>query len=333
MKILFVFTGGTIGSTSSGGCISVDEGKPYLLIEKYRENFGIDFQYDVIQPYTELSENNTSETLKTLICSVRPNLENGYDGIIITHGTDTLQYTASMLSYTLDTLIPVCLVSSNYPIEDRRANGLSNLITAVDFIKKVGSAGVWVPYKNEGEQPVIHRGSRLIGGQAFTDRLYSVQNRYGYVYKRSGAFSRKTGFSEIENEIQFFDGGKLSSVSNMILKVESYPGMVYPIIPPTAKYVLMSSFHSGTVNTKSRLAVGFFKEALSKGVKVFLTGTFAGESYESTKAFDDFGIIPLNDISPISAYIKLWLCCDEGIDAEKAMGKALAGDITVGTYS
>lgn len=330
MKLLFVFTGGTIGSTSSGGCISADEGKPYLLIESCKNVFGIDFEYDIIQPYTELSENNTSDTLRNLIGSVKPNLEKDYDGIIITHGTDTLQYTAAMLSYTLDTSIPICIVSSNYPIEDRRANGLVNLITAVDFIKKVGSAGVWVPYQNEGELPIVHRGSRLIGGQAFTDRLYSVQNRYGYEYKKSGAFSRKTGFSEIENEIPFFSGDRLGAVSDMILKVESYPGMVYPIIPASAKYILMSSFHSGTVNTKSQHAVSFFKEALSKGVKVFLTGTLEGESYESTKAFEDLGICPLNGISPIAAYVKLWLCCAEGIDAEKAMGKALAGDITVG---
>lgn len=330
MKLLLVFTGGTIGSTASGGYIYADEGKPYLLIEKYRGIFGIDFEYDIIQPYTELSENNTGDTLRTLIECVKPNLQKDYSGIIITHGTDTLQYTAAMLSYTLDTSVPVCIVSSNYPIEDRRANGLANLKTAVDFIKKVGAAGVWVPYKNGDESPKIHRGTRLIGGQPFTDCLYSVQNRYGYKYNRSGNFSRNTGFSEIENEIPFFRGDRLNTVSDMILGIDSYPGMAYPIIPTSTKYILMSSFHSGTVNTKSPQALSFFKEASSKGVKVFLRGTLDGESYESTKAFEDLGISTLNGISPIAAYVKLWLCCTEEINAEEVMGKALAGDLTVG---
>lgn len=328
MKVLFVFTGGTIGSTLSGGYISADEGKPYLLIESYRKKFGMDFEYDIIQPYTELSENNTGDTLRNLIGSVKPNLDRGYDGIIITHGTDTLQYTAAMLSYTLDTSVPVCIVSANYPIEDKRSNGLDNLKTAVDFINKSGAAGVWVPYKNGEETPKVHRGSRLIGGQPFTDYLYSVRDNYGYEY-RNGVFLKKSEFSEIKNEISFFGGERLGAAADMILRVESYPGMLYPIIPPSVKYILMSSFHSGTVNTKSPSAAGFFREALGRGVKVFLTGTLEGESYESTKAFEDLGICPLNGLSPVAAYVKLWLCCVEGIDAPGAMGKALAGDITV----
>ena len=58
MRILFVFTGGTIGSTLSGDIISTDEGKSYRIIEAYRERFGIDFEYDMLEPYTALSENN-----------------------------------------------------------------------------------------------------------------------------------------------------------------------------------------------------------------------------------------------------------------------------------
>lgn len=328
MKLLFVFTGGTIGSTLSDGYISADKGKPYLLIERYKEIFGIDFRYDVIQPYTELSENNTGDTLRELIDSVKPNLQKDYSGIIITHGTDTLQYTAAMLSYTLDTPVPICIVSSNYPIEDKRANGLVNLRTAIEFIKYVGAAGVWVPYKNGDEPPKVHRGSRLIGGQPFTDFLYSVQNRYGFEYEKDGAFSQKTGFSEIQNEIPFFEGDKLASVSDKILKLESYPGMVYPQISDFVKYILMSSFHSGTVNTKSSYAQGFFREAKSRGIPVFLTGTLEGESYDSTRQFEDLGIIPINGISPVAAYVKLWLCCTEGRDARKDMNKALAGDLT-----
>ena len=54
-----------------------------------------------------------------------------YDGIIITHGTDTLQYTSAMLGYMFDDVsIPIVLVSSNYVLEDKRANGLINLSKA-----------------------------------------------------------------------------------------------------------------------------------------------------------------------------------------------------------
>ena len=48
MKLLFIFTGGTIGSTQSGDFISVDKNKSYLIIESYRKHYEIDFEYKTI---------------------------------------------------------------------------------------------------------------------------------------------------------------------------------------------------------------------------------------------------------------------------------------------
>jgi len=97
MKILFIFTGGTIGSTlKDGNVIATDEKKSYKIIEAYGKKYTIDFEYDVCEPYTELSENNTGEHIRMLSTCIRSKLDCGYDGIIITHGTDTLQYSAAM---------------------------------------------------------------------------------------------------------------------------------------------------------------------------------------------------------------------------------------------
>lgn len=326
LKLLFVFTGGTIGSSINNGYISVKDDKPYLLIEAYRKAFGIDFDYDIIKPYAELSENNTGETLKSLIAALKPYVNSSYSGIIVTHGTDTLQYTAAALSYTLDMSVPLCIVSSNYPIEDSRANGLINLAAAVKFIKNVALAGVWVCYQNLGEAPKIHRGSRLIAGQAFSDNLYSVQNSYSYELKKD-EFKENLGLYEVKNEIPFFVGDKLSSTSKEILRIESYPGMVYPSVFGDIKYILMGSYHSGTINTKSYEASEFFHKAADKGIKIFLTGVLDGEQYESSKMFDELGIISIKNISPVSAYIKLWLSITEKLKAENLMKKALSGDI------
>ena len=100
MKLLFVFTGGTIGSTQKGNVISADSDKPYKLIKAYDEKYRIDFDYDVIEPYTELSENNTGWHISRLVECIKQNLNKNYDGIIVTHGTDTLQYTAAAVGYS-----------------------------------------------------------------------------------------------------------------------------------------------------------------------------------------------------------------------------------------
>ena len=93
MKILVVFTGGTIGSCYNDGVISPDSSTRYKLIEMYKQNGGY-AEFDAISPYTVLSENLNGEYFNLLYNSVKENINN-YDGIIVTHGTDTcLLYTS-----------------------------------------------------------------------------------------------------------------------------------------------------------------------------------------------------------------------------------------------
>ena len=148
MKILFVFTGGTIGSTQIGEVISTDRGKPYAIISAYAKKYGISFDYDTVEPYTELSENNTGEHIRLLAECVRARAH-AYDGVIVTHGTDTLQYTAAALGYALGLdAPPVCVVAANRPIEREDSNGLDNLHGAISFIKNGGGKGAFVVYRN-----------------------------------------------------------------------------------------------------------------------------------------------------------------------------------------
>ena len=327
MKLLFIFTGGTIGSTVNGDIISTDNKKPYLILEKYREIYGINFEYDILQPYTELSENNTGATIRKLIGTVLENLPKGYDGIIITHGTDTIQYSAAVLSYTVKTNIPLCLVSSNYTIENPKANGLVNLHCAVRFMETVKTAGVWVSYKNQNDIPRIHKGSRLLERQAFTDCIFSVMDTYYGSFDGDFNFHPNPEYSQSPDSIDYFSPDTLTEEADNILRIEPYLGMVYPKIEQKIKYILHGSYHSGTINTKSIFPSDFFAESNRRGIKIFLTGTESGECYESTQAFKDLHLIPVNNLSPISAYVKLWLCAAAGYDPEDILGKSLAGDI------
>ena len=164
MRILFIFTGGTIGSTLSGDVISTDSTKSYRIIEAYRERWGIDFDYDMIEPYTALSENNTGDTIRGLCTCVKQHITDGYDGIIVTHGTDTLQYSTAALGYTLglDT-VPVCVVSSNRPIEHERANALDNMHAAISFIRGGYGRGCFAFYRNDDSSiTCVHRATRMI---------------------------------------------------------------------------------------------------------------------------------------------------------------------------
>ncbi len=326
MKILFIFTGGTIGSTANGSFIGTDSNKPYILLERYKNLYGIDFSYDTAEPYTELSENSTGETIQRLIAAVSENIDKGYDGIIVTHGTDTIQYSAAALAYSVRTDIPIMIVSSNYPIEEPNSNGLLNLRGAVAFIQQVAEAGVWVPYSNNGREVDIHCAARLLATNAFSDSIFSVKNQYYGRFDSDLTFHRNTECQLLPDEIKHIPCGDLTAAASHILQIEPYPGMVYPSIDGI-DYIIHKSYHSGTINTKCYYPEDFFEKAKNNGTVIFATGIATGNAYESTKLFDKLSVIPVANIAPIAAYVKLWLCVSSGADPRELLGSSLSGDL------
>ena len=331
MKILFVFTGGTIGSTKQGNLIGTDKGKPYVLLQMYHMAYGLDFEYECVTPYIALSENNTGETLRPLFACIKEYLPRGYDGIVVTHGTDTLQYSAAALSYAFaDIQIPLCLVSSNYTLEDPRANGLANLRGALRFIAEVGTPGVFVSYQNTGEPLCIHRGTRLMEGMAFTDRVESILSAHYGTFSGEGAFVRNPDYKEVSDEMPCPGILPLDEASAQILRVYPHPGMVYPALSEGVRYVLHTSYHSGTINTVSGEALRFFAEAKERNIPVFLTGVVPGDAYASTKAFETLGVKRIYNLASVSAYMKLWMLDvlhHGGPISAEMLQRSLAGDV------
>ncbi len=326
MNLLFIFTGGTIGCTISNNTITVENQSPYILIEKYKSIYGIDFSFDVYEPYKALSENNTGETLKALIEAVDSHINKGFDGIIVTHGTDTLQYSAAALAYTLGNCsTPVCIVSANYVLDDKRSNGIQNLHGAISFIKQEKSSGVWVVYKNTLDATKIHRASRLLSSRDFSDDVFSAGNSFYGHFDENNIFIKNSDYHEFSDEIHPLDYHNLTSRCKSVLRIEPYVGMTYHAINPETKYVLLNSFHSGTVNTQAELDVDFYHEAYRKGIKIFVTGVYASLTYESATLFEKLHLIPLKNIAPIAAYIKLWLSENEP-NAQEIMTKSLGSD-------
>lgn len=301
MRILTVFTGGTIGSSLSGGSISPKAENAFLLLDLYNKKYGA-AEFDTVAPYTILSENLSACHLKKLRSCVEENLGKGYDGIIVTHGTDTLQYSAAYLDFALGmTEIPVILVSSNYPLSDSRANGLYNFAAAVALIRSRQGKGVFVSYFNSGDDgTAIHRGAEVLPHQPFDDRIFSLfDNIYGTA--KDGVFVKNPAYRESERAD--LSGGELSG---RVLFLRPYVGMTYPEIPDDTKAVLLEGWHSGTLPTAQSELADFCKNAEKRGVTVYLTGSMPGFEYESKRHFENMGIEVLPPMSPIAAYILLW---------------------------
>lgn len=334
MKILVVFTGGTIGSAVQNGYISPDQNK-YKLIEKWKElhsnaSESITFSYQ--EPLTTLSENMTCDKLEILLKAVEDAIkEQQYDGIIVCHGTDTLQYSAAAIGYLtgLDS-IPVVVVSSNYVIEDSRANGLQNFSAAVDFISSQSGRGTFIAYQNTGDEMKIHRASRVLPHLPVSDDVVSVMNQiYGVMHFESDQylFEKNADYVETKDEMAPFDAPFENEEQSHILQVYPYTGMSYPELTNSTKAVLHHSYHSGTICSQSEALAGFALKAKEKRVPIFLAGANYNTDYESTKIFNQLGIIVLGQSSPIAMYMKLWMGICQGQDPCEFMNRSLAGDI------
>lgn len=322
MNILVIFTGGTIGSHISDGYISPDEVTQYTVIKNFMakdDSMTKACHFDTIHPYNILSENLGADHINTLkklisgyLSTQNEEPSTDYDGIIITHGTDTLQYMAAALGLSFpQSDIPIVLVSSNYILEDERANGVVNFRSAVELIhflhnstEKTG--GVYAAYCNHGGTPVIHHATRLLPHTPYDDSLYSVGNCiYGTI--TDGVL--KAADAECVTSMGFskYDYGKICLVSpSPVLYLRPIPGQSFPLIPENIKAILLDTYHSGTLCTSDNSLEAFVSSAQHMCIPVFLTGIDRRISYESTRIYNDIGLITLPKASPVAMYMKLW---------------------------
>ncbi len=295
-----IFTGGTIGSKVVGDKISPSADTKYALTENYLKNSLKEVSFDYSEPYFILSENLSAEHLNKLIFTVKENLNKDFSGIIVTHGTDTLTFSAAALHYALGkTEIPVVLVSANYPLDDMRSNGNDNFKSAVDFIEK-GEKGVFIAYKNNGENPAFHSGDKLISFNESDDRLYSIYNKPFAEYENGEIsllgspllFPEKTDFKFCENP--------------NILCISAMPGDNFKYNLDSVNAVILRPYHSGTFNTENENFKVFCKRAHDLGVPLFLVCAPSGVTYETVGAYNQLGIIALSGVPFSAAYVRIW---------------------------
>lgn len=339
MRIYVIFTGGTIGSSSVNGIISPDKDNKYKLIDMYQSQCGND-QPELIpvEAYRILSENLNGYYEQMLInkvneiCSLEGDMS--ADGIVVTHGTDTLQYSAAILGYVFaDSKIPIMLVSSDFCLEDSRANGLDNFKYALEFINNKRGKGVFVSYKNVGGLPVIHRGTRLQSPISYSADVDSI---------KCGWFGRYVAEQYVDNpgykvnntgeNLNCFkpDLIKLDEHEGEIVTLRVTPGMRFPKLDSSVGAILLEAYHSGTIAVNETLKE-FMKEAKAYDIPVYLTGLSGDEAeYETVEGYRREGVIPLADKAFVSQYCKLWLCLSLAMSKEElktTMGINIAEEV------
>jgi L-asparaginase len=310
-NILLVSTGGTIGSTVQSGTIDTSSTAQLKLLQLFEQQTKhSDIQFHCIQPLQILSENLAPRAWQTLINAIETEQLQNYAGIIVTHGTDTLAYTACALSFYFHALnIPLLLVSSDYPLDDSRANGLVNFSCAVEFIRQHPIAGVFVPYRNQQQTLQVHQGTRLTCSLQLGSDFFSVQNK-PFMQFETGKFNLCESFATTKQAIFSF----LAKFDARITMIKPYPGLDYRSIDlQQTDAVLHDLYHSGTACASTQWGeqhslLAFIDRCAKQNTPVYLApALYSEDAYQSTRLLIEKGAIVLWNQSIEAAFVKLLL--------------------------
>lgn len=321
MKILVVLTGGTIGSKVEGKVIDVSSAAAYSLINLYEEKYGKDTEFEVVQPLNILSENlEPSHWEKLYACMEQIDFD-AYDGIIITHGTDTLSYTAAMMGYCYrHTTVPIVLIASNYELQDARSNGIPNFYNAVCFIREQAAKGVFVLFQNDREENIVYLATRIMEADTYLDQ-FSSYGKVDFGRMIDGHFVRTEHEQnptmeevncEKENLVKINNGFKKS-----VLMIHPYPGLDYSriLIDENVGAVLHCLYHSATAcsSVGNYSAVDFIRQCKDKGIETYVSSfkQSVNDLYATSIDILDAGAIPLINISTEAAFTKLMVAYNQ----------------------
>ncbi len=286
--------------------------------------------------FSIFSENMTVDHWQKLAGAIADRLNDGIDGCIIPHGTDTLGYTSAALSFMLEGLTkPVVLVGAQRSSDRPSTDAHTNLVSSARFIVEGDAAGVYVLMHETSSDTAgaVHLGTKV--------RKMHTSRRDAFHSVNSGPVAR-IGF---EGGIEYLAGHQKRSEGKVTLKdgmdanvalLQFYPGM-----SPTAFGSVLASHHGAVIAGSglghvSKDMVKAIEKAIKAGTKVVMTsqclyGRVNLNVYDTGRDLITAGVIPGEDMLPETAYVKLmWVLGQTSDDGEvrRMMAANLRGEIT-----
>ena len=310
-KILLIYTGGTIGMMKdfeTGALKAFDFNQ---LLDKIPELKQLDCQIETFSFEKPIDSSNMNPEKWVQIAIVIEENYHQFDGFVILHGSDTMSYSASALSFMLENLSkPVIFTGSQLPIGDLRTDAKENLITAIQIasLQKKGKPIVqevclYFEYK-------LYRGNRTtkINAEhfnAFTSPNYSALAESGVHLNISenSLFSKNSKKLIVHKELD----------DNVVI-IKMFPGINESVLQsiisiPNLKGIIIETYGSGNAPTEDWF-IQILKKAIKSGLYIINVTQCSGGSvsmgqYETSTQLKKIGIISGKDITTEAAITKL----------------------------
>ena len=298
---------------------------------------------DVAQVDTEIvfslySENITQKHWKELAETVAKRIEEGVDGVVIAHGTDTMAYTSAALSFALQNLpVPVIVVGAQRSSDRPSSDAATNLIGAVKAAGEGPFAEVGLAMHETVSDTAIaiHRGTKV--RKCHTSRRDTFKSINGFPMARV----KNQQVTMLTNQYQHRDPSKKlvlkPNFSEKAALIKFYPGLDPAIIDwyvdKGVRGILLEGSGLGHV---SKYCFDSIKNAVAKGVVVALAsqciwGRVNMNVYDTGRDLLSFGVVPLDDMFPETALVKLmWVLgqTDNTQEAVKLLKTNIAGEFS-----
>lgn len=318
-KILLILTGGTICSyeNSDGKRATDAESAKYKIISEFKKSDspfnGVEF--DTVMPLDTLSENMTVQKWNILLDELRKVERDKYNGIIILHGTDTLAYTASLLSLVMsEKNLPVCLVSSHSPVDCEGTNANINFRTSVELIMGGIKPNVYAVYQNSDGKIYLHYGSHLLQCGNYSNDFFSKDMIA--VDSIEAVCAESQPFETDRNLLS-----EIKELNSKVLLINPYVGLDYNSVNLSGvSAVVHTTYHSQTVcvDGDTNSFAEFAKRCKKEGVSLILTPCDENTySYISTASALENGVIPVSGMTDEMVYVKTVVGCSLGIKGQE----------------
>jgi len=293
--------------------------------------------------FSIFSENMTSKHWSEIAKAVAEQIAEGVDGLVIAHGTDTLGYTAAALSFALQNLpIPVIIVGSQRSADRPSSDAATNLIGAVTAAAKAPFAEVAVAMHEtpSDDSIILHKGTKVRKCHTSRRDAFKSVNAMPIARIQDQRLAMLT-----ENYNTRDPSKKLilkSEFDEKVALLKFYPGLDPAVIDWYVEHEYRGIVLEGTgLGHVSGYSFDAVKNATNHGIIVAMTsqciwGRVNMNVYEAGRDLQALGVIPLEDILPETAVVKLMWVFGQTKDVEEAkklLNKDISGEFSPRTIA
>lgn len=325
-KILLLTTGGTIASLPGG-----DGLEPHRSEVMERELNQLRTYYDItVDDVICLDSSNICPEEWQLIARRIFEERAGFDGIVVSHGTDTMAYTASAVTFMLPNIdLPVVFTGSQLPLADMLSDGPDNLRTAFAMAAS-GYPGVFLAFDRK-----VMLGCRAVKVRASGFSAFeSVNARYAAQVSNRGLVVDTRVLPEVHGEAAL-----RPEISQSVFLLKLTPGLNPAVFEMLAamgyRGIVIEAFGLGGVNVLHKGLRGI-RRAVEDGISVVVTTQCLYDSanlevYQVGSKLLELGVIQGRDMTSEAAMTKLMWAIGQGMNPEEIselFQNNLAGEIT-----